>query len=76
LLTPFHLLAPLSEDGAGIIHAVTFCDPTITPGRLVVIADGSPAQKAFRAESCVYAGDTDANAPWTLSMALRRITTL
>lgn len=75
LLPRTHWLSEPSEDGNGILRVSTFLDPTITPGRQVVLIGRTDpfTKEVYRADECEYAFDTEGG-PWSLGLALRRVT--
>lgn len=74
VLPPTHLLDEPSNDGGGVVHALTFADPNLTPGRQVLLADADGRVSPCRVEAVELSGDTHGDAPWSAALDLRRIT--
>lgn len=54
------IVAPLTEDGSGIVQVTAFMDPNLVPGGQVVY-NGT----AFRIEAVVHSGETRSGGVWT-----------
>jgi hypothetical protein len=85
VLPSTHWLAPPSQDGSGLVRVPTFCNPLIKPGGQVQLLPegsespyqlsvaGSDVAGVYRVETAAYAGDTEGQAPWSASLALRSL---
>lgn len=76
VLTPATLVAPLSEDGAGLVTLSTFMDPNIVPGGQVLNVpsfERGELPTAFRVEAVVHSGETRGGSPWVSKITGRAL---